>query len=416
MHRRDLLKLLPGIIPLLSGCAYTRIDPWHFLVRSDVIQSPEHEAEIRSRARLFRTDDGRIRVLVTKGTPYERGYQHGAILRAEVQDNLNYMYESAIDKFRSAELFTEAYERARPFIPQEYVDEMHGLAHGARMPIEVIHAIHILPSITEWGGKKRLKAIIKEMMAGELGTSCSNFSVAGPASLDGNLYSVRILDWGLHSISKLHEYPLLTVSIPEKGHASVNVGWVGFLGAISGMNSQGITLGEMGYDDPPNETLRGRPMPFLLRDVLSYSRNLSEVRKIVTESPGDNSFIFLMSDGKSGESEMYIKDHDRTEVHRSGVDFKDRDRDAPGIQNILYGGHYLEKMSALLNEHRGQIEPQMIMSKLIPEMAMKSNFQDVVYDPARLQLWVSYSSGPGNRAAEQSYTRFDLGETLRKHR
>ncbi|MCB0334240.1 MAG: hypothetical protein KDD55_12115, partial [Bdellovibrionales bacterium] len=294
-----------------TSCGYLRIDPLHYLIRSDRFASEAEEAEVVSRAKLDWTDDGRIRVLYVQGTPYERGYQHGKLLRREVQDNLNYLYKEGLKKFRSEILFEEAFERLRPFIPQDYIEEMHGLAHGARLPLKVVHYIHVLPSISEWGRKKDLKKVIKRMMDGELATSCSNFGVLPSGCEDGNMYTVRILDWGLHKISKLHEYPLLTISKPEKGNVAVNIGWVGFLGAISGMNEQGITLGEMGYGDPPNETLHGKPMPFLLREVLQDANNLADVRRIISTSPGTNSFGYLMSDGKSREAELYIRDRDR---------------------------------------------------------------------------------------------------------
>ena len=127
-----LIALFTAVIS--SGCGYLRIDPDHFLIRSDVIQSVEQEREILAKGKVGWTDDGKVRVLYVSGTPYERGYQHGALLREEVRDNLLSMYEKLLDKFRFEELLDESYERQRPFIPQEYVDEMHGLAHGARIP------------------------------------------------------------------------------------------------------------------------------------------------------------------------------------------------------------------------------------------------------------------------------------------
>ena len=48
------------------------------------------------------------------------------------------------------------------------------------------------------------------------------------------------------------------------------------------MNDQGITLGEMGYGDPEGETLRGEPMPFLLRDVLAKASNIDQVKSILS--------------------------------------------------------------------------------------------------------------------------------------
>lgn len=417
MNRREFIKLisLSSCAAALSGCEllkYRRIDPWHYLVRSDLILTPEQESEILSKAHLSRTDDGRIRVLVLRGTPYERGYQQGVLLRTEVQENLGYMYEQAVEKFHFAELFAEVYERIRPFIPQEYIDEMHGLAHGARMPLNVVHHIHALPSLAEWGGKKRVKGIIKQMMEGELGTSCSNLSLGRATTADGEFYVVRILDWGLHRISKLHQYPLITVNVPDAGIASANIGWVGFLGAVSGMNAQGITLGEMGYGDPENETLRGVPMPFLLRDVMTYASSLTDVRRIIGQSVGENSYAFLMSDGKTEEAQLYIKDRERFLVFEAGQDAEDREERLPGISDISYGGHYNEKMTELLRAGRGRFSLEKLQNELIPEIAMKSNFQNVIYKPSALQFWVSNARSRDEWAASQDYTFFDLRRWL----
>lgn len=413
MHS-TLPRLLIAAVATLSmnGCAYLRIDPDHFLVRSDVITSVEQEKEILSRAKVGWTEDGKVRVLYVSGTPYERGYQQGVLLREEVRDNLLYLYDKLLSKYHFEELLFEAYERQRPYIPEEYVQEMHGLAHGSRLPLKVIHGIHALPEISEWGGKKRLQQVIKDMMNGAYGTSCSNFAASGPATADGSMYTVRILDWGLHKISKLHEYPLLTVNVPTDGIASVNVGWIGFLGAVSGMNAEGITLGEMGYGDPDGETMQGEPMPFVLRDVLTYAKNLKDVRRIISGAPPTNSFVYLMSDGKNSTAELYIRDRYRFEVHKPGEDLKDPTRNFPAIKNIVYGGHYDDKMNQSLTEKRGSLTPQNIMDEVIPFMAMPSNFQNVVYDPSHLQLWFNNAKSRDEWAAGQPYIFYNFGKGL----
>jgi isopenicillin-N N-acyltransferase like protein len=399
---------------MLPGCAYWRIDLWSPYLRSEQITSPEQEAAVLAKATLGTTEDGRIRVLTVKGSHYEMGYQQGALLREEVRENLLTMYKNAVRTFHTPEIFAEAYERLRPHIPQRYIDEMHGLAHGAKLPLHVVHAVHALPSLTEWGGKKELKKIVKKMMAGDLGTSCSNFSVCSTATKDESHYVVRILDWGLHKISKLHEYPLLLVADPDEGIPFVNIGWVGFLGAVSGMNAEGITLGEMGYGSPPNERLSGFPMPFLLRDVLLKSHSLKDVRHVLSEAPGTNSFVFLMSDGKNAEAELYVKDAERFLVFKTGEHIEDAKENLPGIKDTLYGGHFSDRMSELLVDYNGSVTIDIIKEKIIPEIAMKSNFQNVIYDPKNLTLWVNNAAGPKERAAEQPYTAFDFGAALAK--
>ncbi|MCO6431612.1 MAG: hypothetical protein J5J00_12185 [Deltaproteobacteria bacterium] len=397
-----------------TACAYFRADPWHYMIRSDIITTPEIEQEVLKKARSGWTTDGRIRVIYLAGTPYERGYQQGVLLRDEIRANLGYFYRQAVRKFHFRELFDEAFDRARPYIPEEYMQEMRGLAHGSRLPLSTIHHIHILPEIAEWGGKKRLQKIMKQMIAGDFSTSCSNLSATGAATVDGRTYTVRVLDWGLHRISKLHQFPLIAVNRPDKGHAYVNIGWAGFLGAISGMNEEGITLGEMGYGSPPNESLSGKPMPFLLRDVLAYTSNLSEVRQIIESSVGTSSFVYLMSDGKTGEAEMYVRDRDRMLVFEPGTEISDGSDHYPAINNTVYGGKYADRMNKCLSDGHGKLSVELLMDSIIPEIAMPNNFQNVIYDPAALSFWVNNAASPEERAAEQPYTYFDFRQALRE--
>lgn len=415
MNRRSFLKLIP--VPFaLQACGVLRIDPWNPLLRSDVIRSPEDADRVISKAKLTWTDDERIRVLYVNGTPYERGYQQGFLLRKEIQDNMGYLFETAVKKFRFAELFDEAYERMRPFIPQEYIDEMHGLAHGSKLPLHIVHGIHVLADIGEWGGKKRIGGVVKQMMNGELGTMCSNIGASGSATADGGLLTVRVLDWGLHRISKLHQYPLITVNVSDGEIPNANIGWVGYLGTVSGMNAEGITLGEMGYRSPPNETLYGIPMPFMLRQVLSHSSSLADVRKIIKEAIGTNSYVFLMTDGKTKESEMYVKDRDRFLVFEPGTAVHDTKEDLPAIANISYGGRYNAKMTEVLTANHGKLTPDLLMNDIIPQIVMPSNFQNVVYEPTSLSFWVANAKDKRSRAAESPYTKYDLGAGLRDYK
>ncbi|MBX7143945.1 MAG: hypothetical protein K1X79_05795 [Oligoflexia bacterium] len=412
MNRRKFIKTMSlGGCAALTGCAYLKVDLWSPFLRSDIITNPEQEQAVLRRARLTWTDDNMVRVLHLSGNAYERGYQHGALLRDEVQRNLTYLYESATRKFHMRELFAEAFERARPFIPEPYMDEMHGLAHGSKLPLELIQHIHILPEIGEWGGKRQIKTVVKQMMNDELGTSCSNFCSFGSSS-KGDFYTVRILDWGLHRISKLHQYPLIQVHHPERGFSFANIGWVGFIGAISGMNARGITLGEMGYGNPEGETLHGKPMPFLLRDILQNAESLSDARHIISESAGTCSYVFLISDGKKKEAELYVRDKSRFRIFKPGDRIVDRDNDIKPVDDVLYAGHWNDRMQSVLTKYHGEITPQIIMREVVPYVAMPSNFQNVIYDPVNLRFWVANAANTEERAADQNYTFFDLRAAL----
>lgn len=160
--------------------------------------------------------------------------------------------------------------------------------------------------------------------------------------------------------------------------------------------------------------MRGRPMPFVLRDVLTYAKNLKDVRKIIKEAPPTNSFVFLMSDGKTGEAELYIRDRFRFDVHKPGTVLEDKGNKFPAIKDVLYGGHYQDKMTSKLEEARGTMTADTIMKEVIPFIAMPSNFQNVLYSPSDLTFWFTNAAGPKQRAAEQPYTFYDFGAGLKE--
>jgi hypothetical protein len=151
----------------------------------------------------------------------------------------------------------------------------------------------------------------------------------------------------------------------------------------------------------------------MLRDVMTQASNLSEVREVISDSKPTCSFVFMMSDGKTGEGEMYVRDPDRFLVFHAGDDVRDKKDHLPPIADTVYGGHYNDRMTALLNQEHGQITPELLMKEIIPKIAMPSNFQDVIYEPKELRFWVSNAKSRTEWAASQPYTFFDFGKALR---
>jgi hypothetical protein len=55
------------------------------------------------------------------------------------------------------------------------------------------------------------------------------------------------------------------------------------------------------------------------------------------------------------------------------------------------------------------------MKEIVPKIAMPSNFQNVVYDPAGLKFWVNNAGSRTERAAERPFTYFDFGMVLAQY-
>src|SRR6516165_5705381 len=99
-------------------------------------------AETRTIARCgagFLEEVDGYKVLHVKGTPYEMGYQHGALLRDDIKELVHFLFEvKAKDvtvelagvKLGPKAVISTIAERQRKFAPARFYDEMRGVADG----------------------------------------------------------------------------------------------------------------------------------------------------------------------------------------------------------------------------------------------------------------------------------------------
>ena len=110
----------------------------------------------------------------------------------------------------------------------EYFEEIRGLASGAELNYDKVNRIHAI---------------------GELWTFHCSMVGAWDDALQQKvgLIQVRALDWTIEAPYK--DYPQLTVyhlDSKSNQHSFVNIGFSGFIGLITGVNSQRIGISEIG--------------------------------------------------------------------------------------------------------------------------------------------------------------------------
>jgi hypothetical protein len=350
--------------------------------------------------------DSRITVLYVSGTPYEMGYQQGKLLSQEIHGTIHDVMAGA-EKFlpktlRNSKLVSEsakrdivntildkAWQKMAPFAPPEDLQEMEGLSAGSGVPLQVIHRMHAIPDLGE--------------------TSCSGLIAKQTATRDGHVYQLRILDYGANF--NLQRRPLITVCHPNDANAFVNIGWIGFVGVISGVNDKGVAISEMGFGNPPGETLAGTPMPFLLKNVLRFANTAEDGAAIVRAAPRTNSYIYFFGDKNLGAIGMMTSAQRCLSYHANESDvLKVADHTLPQYRDVVYGGHYEMKQSELVARMRGTIDVASLqdMARLI---AMKSNLQTVIYDLTSDRIWVANRKDT-TRAADRPYVEFSLAKAF----
>ena len=139
-------------------------------------------------------------------------------------------------------------------VPGWYTEELAGVAAGAGLEVRDVAAANFLPELFH----------------------CSGFAVMNSASADGTLYHGRILDYAC--VWHLQDHAVLIVAEPSGGIPFVNVTFAGFIGSVTGMNAQHVSIGEMGGKGLGHWD--GTPMAVLVRDIATSRRSRCGRRRV----------------------------------------------------------------------------------------------------------------------------------------
>jgi len=173
-------------------------------------------------------------VLHLKGSPYEMGLQHGKLLREHVRENMRFILngkgnESLVQvgplRATAKSLLPGIVEVQKPYVAAKYWDEMRGLADGAELKLEDVQMGNFIPELFH----------------------CSGFAVMNAATADGTLFHGRVLDYGVDM--RLQEHAVLIIAEPKGGVPFANISYAGFIGSVTGMNAQHISIGRWAAAD-----------------------------------------------------------------------------------------------------------------------------------------------------------------------
>ena len=145
---------------LLSRCLF----PLICLALIAVMAGPALTVGGYGTVRTIGSGDDTVLVLYAGGRPYEIGWWQGTLLRSEVQDNISTTLAIARAQVGPTALRT-TWNLLAPYVPQEFNDELQGLADGSGVPLSDLQDLHALPDLSEF--------------------HCSAFNAFGPATAAG---------------------------------------------------------------------------------------------------------------------------------------------------------------------------------------------------------------------------------------
>ncbi len=222
-------------------------------------------------------------VVFLSGTPYELGYQHGTLLRNKVRSAVQcvlgyfrqYLKIPLVSPWVVNWWLDTSWKSATPFIPPDALEELRGLSEGSGVALQELYRLHAIPDRTY---------------------SCSSFAAWGEATTGGRLIHMRNLDWSTQA--GIQDFPVVFVVHPDGKQAFVNVGWAGFIGVLTGINEQELSIGQIGAKTL-DTTPRGEPMVFLMRQVLEEAQGLEAASAIIVNGRRTIGTNYVLADAKA---------------------------------------------------------------------------------------------------------------------
>lgn len=221
-----------------------------------------------------------LRVVELSGTAYEMGYQHGTLLQDEVHGMVSrvlgyfrgYLKIPFLNSWLASQWLERSWWPSMPFIPEEYLEELRGLADASGVPLIELYRLHAVPDRTY---------------------SCANFVAWGPATSDRRLIHGRNLDWNIKI--GIQDFATVFVVRQEGKGAFINIGWAGMIGVLTGISDAQISIGQIGAETK-DTSKKGMPMVFIMRRVLEDAETVRQARELIASVPRTVGTNYIVAD------------------------------------------------------------------------------------------------------------------------
>jgi predicted choloylglycine hydrolase len=299
--------------------------------------------------------------LYVEGDPLEIGLNTGALSDSLLKNQEHIFFSKIKDivpsKFQQKLLrhFLKWYNRKLyTNVPEEYQTEIFGVSQYTSHDFDNIapqyqrslylHAAHDI------GHALQDLALV----------GCSSFAAWGEKSEDGNLILGRNFDFYVNDA--FAENKIVAFINPKEGNKFMMVTWPGMIGAVSGMNEQGLTV-TINASKSKIPLIAKTPISILTREILQHAQNIEEAiaiakkrevfvsESIMVGSAHDNKAVLIeVSPKKMDVYEVPNSDQLFCSNHFQGDELKDEKRNQSQIANS-HSEYRLERMQELFAEN-----------------------------------------------------------------
>jgi isopenicillin-N N-acyltransferase like protein len=298
-HKKKLIALAALVIVPAAAhvgiLATTQIDPPSIAPTSGEPSIASGAPETRTLGRAYARRRGKILEVRLSGTPEEIGHQHGRLLYREMVENEGVLYAQ--------------FERFVPFAPARwllmdisrlrYSDVDQGMAEITRREIAAQARAFtpdpfdgLLPTYHRFIFLQSLYDIALSFEHSPL-IGCTSFALTDGAFEGGRSVLARNFDFEAGSIFDEGKAVFL---MHEEGRIPyASVAWPGLVGAVTGMNAEGLALvvhGGRAREPRP----RGEPVVHTMRELLGRAKSVDHALTILVQKEPMVSHLVMLVD------------------------------------------------------------------------------------------------------------------------
>jgi len=365
MRNRSTLFFFIGFLLMLASCGTSKSmhhqpEISNYNATKPIVTKLSDSIFVSGKNSLLKNKQG-IWELYVEGDPLEIGLNSGALSDSLLKNQEHIFFSKIQDiipsKFEQKMLrhFLKWYNRKLYLnVPEEYQTEIYGVSQYTSHDFDNIapqyqrslylHAAHDI------GHALQDLALV----------GCSSFAAWGEKSEDGNLILGRNFDFYVNDA--FAENKIIAFVNPEVGNQFMMVTWPGMIGAVSGMNIQGLTVTiNAGKSKIPMSAKT--PISILTREILQHASTIDEAIAIAKKRKvfvSESIMVGSAKDNKAILIEVTPKKMDIYDVpnsdqlicsnHFQSDAFKDEERNLSQIVNS-HSKYRFDRMQELFAEN-----------------------------------------------------------------
>jgi tetratricopeptide (TPR) repeat protein len=317
--RRSLRVLAVIFLLLLIGAVYlvqvSNIQPPKPADMSSLqLQRTNHGDEFYTiKNNWFRHSKSGLYELYVEGEPFERGVINGKLTEELVVRQEDHFAEQITklvpSKFKRNFLkyligfFNRKLDKN---VSEEYKEEIYGVSESASPKYQYLGTNY--QRILNYHAAHDIGHAVQNLAL----VGCTSFGTWGSMSADSTMIIGRNFDFWVGD--HFAEDKIVAFFNPTKGHKFMTVTWGGFVGAVSGMNDQGISV-TINAAKTALPTGSATPVSIVTREILQYAKNIQEAIAIAKSRKMFVAESFLVASAADNKAVIIEKTPDDLDVY-----------------------------------------------------------------------------------------------------